>query len=86
MITDLPEGHFEKARLTGQSSADISYSTASRMQKNIINQVWAEWGERIARIPWTPQETQDRLKERYFEDELAAIQAIAKTGSTTCGI
>ena len=86
VINELPEGYFDKARLTGQTGPDVIYATAARMQKHIIKQAWSLWGERMARIPWTPAETKERLKCSYLEDELKAIKMLAEIGSTSCTI
>ena len=86
VVNELPEGYFDKARLTGQTGPDIIYATAARLQRHIIKQAWSEMGDRIARIPWTPTETKERLKESYLHDERKTIGLLAEEGSTSCMI
>ena len=86
IFRDLPESFFEDARLTGESSPDVIYATALRVNKEIGPQVWKRWGEQIARLPWTTQETKTKLKNGYIEDELRAIDMLKEVGSTACSI
>ena len=67
VIRELPEGHFEKAKLTGQQDADIIYATAERMQKFIQRQAWGRWGEHIANPMDSGRDrrkTENKLSER----------------------
>ena len=80
------ENASKEVKLTGHQSGDVIYATATRMVRAIGPEAWQLWGEQIARLSWTAEETKTRLKQSYQEDEKRTISLLATTGSTACNI
>ena len=43
-----------------------------------------EFGDRLARLPWTKEEVKAHLKKRYLADEKRTLDLLASEGSGAC--
>ena len=77
----LPWTFFEGSHPWDSSVGGLLKAAAARFFQIGIPQAKTQWGNRIARIPWTTKELKRHLKRRYREDERVALELLAMEGS-----
>ena len=86
IITALPTDFFEEAKARGARDCDILLTMSSRLYSLVLPNVPIEWKARIARIPWTQDETKMYCKIKFRADEDAILNLLQYEGSTACSI
>ena len=86
ILDSLPPWFFEDAKPGGPRQQDIILGTAKRLFGGVLPFVIEKWGEQVAYLPWTTDETKAHLSYRYNYDEGLFIKRLASEGSLACGI
>ena len=86
IMSSVPVRFLEKAGILGSNPEDIIYGTAKRMFDRVLKLGRDKWGEQIARIPRTAEETKAHLTARYRYDEALFLQRLQERGSEACRI
>ena len=86
IIAPLPEDFFEKVKPRGTEDNDLLAAAATRLYEYVLPLALAKWGTRIARIPWTDEETKTFCKQRYRADETVAVRMLMEEGSYASSI
>ena len=86
IITALPTDFFETAKARGVRDCDVLLTTSSRLYSLILPKVIRRWGARLARIPWTEDETEIYCKIKYRADEEVAPSLLKGEGPIASSI
>ena len=86
ILDSLPPWFFDDANSRGSRPQDIILGTAERLLGKVLPFVRGKWGERIAHLPWTNEETKAHLSYRYNYDEGMFIRRLKGEGSMACDI
>ena len=90
VIEEIPHNFFDKTSdrrgwLPGEEK-DIVFHTAKRLFEEVLPEIKTRYQNRVARLPWNPEETKSHLKARYRKDELKFVGLLQQTGSIASGI
>ena len=86
VIASLPGDLFDGVDSRGIRANDLVATTAARMYAHIVPRARAQFGARIARIPWIPEETKKCCKAKFRRDEAIVLAALEQIGSKSCAI
>ena len=76
----------DKARPLGSRGQGIIFGTAKRLYNRVLPLAMSNWGEQLARLPWTSDETKAQVTARYGHDEGIFMRASEELGSEACCI
>ena len=86
ILRAIPKYFFDKAELEGGRAEDVILTTAERLYRDIVPQMRAQWGGKVARIPWNKEELKSHLESRYRRDEKIFMELLRKEGSVACEV
>ena len=86
ILDSLPPWFFDGAKPMGSRPQDVVLGAARRLYEKVLPFVKETWKEKIARLPWTTDETKAHLSYRYDYDESAFIKHLKNEGSMACDI
>ena len=86
VIAPLPGDFFEGVSSRGIRANDLVATTAARLYAHIVPRARAQFGARVARIPWNPEDTKKCGKAKFRRDEAVVLAALEQIGPKSCAI
>ena len=81
IISGVPGDFFSDLSKKEGAEAMVIATAVSRVTEHAIPRIRKEWGQSIARIPWTTDELKHQMKKRYQIDERRTIAMLEEQGS-----
>ena len=81
-----PSDILSEAKPRGAEARDIIASTAIRLYSDVVPVARELFGNRIAHIPWTSEETKAARKRKFRADRQVIMDLLRREGSGACAI